>query len=1076
MPLATSEASGSPPVLSTLPTAAEYSLPAQALNQDEELDSTPRPEPELSSLLPPGPAIGSIDTTAPTESTNDGNTTTPNLETKLQSEDQVQPLLDRLLSAISGASETTLIAGFSVIALVMSTVFGRIGLLLVGTFLGAMLHAALQNQNGLLDVVKSLAKSKDSIPTEKESSDSTKEQKAQEDIIVADFSSLNPKVGSALDELCNAVVKDCINSWYMPLIPDDSSFPATCHHYLAQTFLRFSKHMNNKRPADVFFWSVINISGTMTTFMQDLSRALSVNRELKAGVQAYTSANPKSDLAELVHRGQQDKKLRELSSDILQQFAPRDLKSSEPVALFLKNIVRSVILWNMVEKFSDPDFINEWIIHFLEQKESAGPTKEGVGAVLQAFDRSVAGAAQGSLPKVSTVIPQESKSATQSPTARKENFRPAQTQTNGINGTNGIKNTNGMNGVNSTNGTNATNSPSAERPSRVLPLEVIRNGNISNRSENDFEGRKSLEMRSASQNQSPVDSPPRSPIEIPTKRASSSASSHASVSELSMTPQKTSSESSRSGIYPSQAVEQTKPSPGLGLLNGRVTVVDTGPTPDPTRTLRSKPKNQFMIQLEPMASAGRIVMRTYQDFENLHNTLFSVARISGCEKYMMAFSEEGLPTWRNRSIDEVVAMLEFYLRMALSEEPLVKTEALYKFFEKDEDKREREKQLKQETPATPWRSSTSLENMGKNLLGTITKAPQSASEGGKAFFGGIKKALTSQTLAQSPSDRTENRPFGFISNNASRAASRARLNEENPEAIIPPQDDSLAEPLTENRGRFSIQLTRRTTNPPLPPRRSASVAARSSNLSTVNGSDDEDTLAQSTPSLLERDPALESENITMTFEEPLPQELDGISLPPPPSEIDNYDMKSEHEDPGYMPHIPPAAIFEGITETETQYVLEIMFSIINELYGLSTAWMIRRSFLNIAKSVILRPGNSQLAGMRNMIQSDVLEANTKPEVIADYIRQVRKNALPTPAEAKKWEQTKKPRTDEEKEELRQRARVLLSESLPQGLTALLGVNQTKEAMYQLFDALQERDIARGLWTAILCGTMKFVCQ
>ncbi|KAK6361448.1 hypothetical protein TWF730_005176 [Orbilia blumenaviensis] len=1075
MPIPTSDASGSPPVLSTLPIAVDEFT----ISQDEETDSTPRPEPELSSLLP-------VSTTSNTSTTmhpgpTDNGITTPNLETKSQSEEQVPPLLDRLLSAASNASETTLIAGLSVVALLMSTVLGKIGLLLVGTFLGAMLHAALQNHNGLSDVVKSLAKTKGSISTEE--SDNTKEKKSQEDA-VSDFSSLNPKVGSALDELCNAVVKDCINSWYMPLIPDDSSFPATCHHYLAQTFLRFSKHMNNKRPADVFFWSVINMSGTMTTFMQDLSRALSVNRELRTGVQAYISANPRSDLADLVHRGAQDKKLRELSSDIIQQFAPRDLKSSEPVALFLNNIVRSVILWNMVEKFSDPEFINEWIIHFLEQKESAGPSKEGVGAVLQAFDRSVAGAAQGNLPKVSTIIPAESKSATQSPTTQKENFRPASMQhniTNGaknVNGSNGSNGVNGVNGADGTNSTHPTNSPSIEKSIKTHLLEDVQNGYRSNENYNSFLERYDPEMLPTSQNQSPVDSPPRSPIEMPPKRASSSASSRASVSELSMTPHKTSSESSRSGIYPSQAVEQTKPSPGIGLLNARVTVIDTGPTPDPSRTLRSKPKNQFMIQLEPLASAGRIVMRTYQDFENLHTTVFSVARISGCEKYMMAFAEEGLPTWRNRSIDEVVAMLEFYLRMALSEEPLVKTEALYKFFEKDEDKREREKQSKPEFPVMPWRSNTSLESVGKNILGTITKAPQSASEGSKAFFGGIKKALTSQqSPAQSPSERTENRsPFGFISNNASRAASRANLIEENAETPIIPQDDSLVEPPFENRGRFSIQLTRRATNPPLPPRRSASVAARSSNLSTVNASDDEDTLAQSTPSLLERDPTLESENITMTFEEPLPQELDGISLPPPPSEIDNYDRASEQGDFGYTPHIPPAAIFEGITETETQYVLEIMFSIINELYGLSTAWMIRRSFLNIAKSVILRPGNSQLAGLRNMIQSDVLEANTKPEVIADYIRQVRKNALPTPAEAKKWELTKKSRTEEEKEELKRKARVLLSESLPQGLTALLGVNQTKEAMYQLFDALQERDIARGLWTAILCGTMKFVCQ
>lgn len=153
-----------------------------------------------------------------------------------------------------------------------------------------------------------------------------------------------------------------------------------------------------------------------------------------------------------------------------------------------------------------------------------------------------------------------------------------------------------------------------------------------------------------------------------------------------------------------------------------------------------------------------------------------------------------------------------------------------------------------------------------------------------------------------------------------------------------------------------------------------------------------------------------------------------------------------------------------------------MFSIINELYSLSSAWMIRRSLLNIAKSMMLRPGNANLVSIRTMIQTDVLKSNTTHDAVADYVRQLRKNALPTQSELEEWEKTRVIRTAFEKEELRAKARELLAESLPQGLTALLGVSQMKEAVYQLFDALQDKDIARGFWTAILAETMQVVCQ
>ncbi|KAF3902531.1 hypothetical protein ABW21_db0204995 [Orbilia brochopaga] len=1107
-----------------LPTVTEDLL----LAQDEDADATPRVGAETSTRLldtvgenghidlnhTNGDTNGAIDSKSDTTSdpiTNDPKSLS---ETKLNIEEAISPWLDRILVEISVASDKSLIYGLLVLAIMTSLVLGRIGLLVVGTILGAILHASMQNKNGAADSKRPKIRDRGSDEEEEAqrvvrrapaSSKGTQEahiSQAIQDDPHADFSSLNSKIASALDELCNAIVKDCINSWYTTIIPDDSSFPAMCHQHLTQSFLRVSNRISEKRPAEIFVTTVANMSDTVIIFMQELSQALNGTRDIKAGIRTYIRKNRESSLAIMLNKGYQRRELGYCAQEIVEQYATEDLKVCEPVVMFLRHVLRSTVLWNMVEKFSEPEFINEWIIYLFEYKESTGPSKEGVGAVLQAFDRSVAGAAQTSLPAVSTIatsvpefatrsptgssikdefyavaqaldetvgndtqadlpivpppILQDSQFMTQSPTqspiqsqsqspiTRKENLPTFPTQANGING---------------------------HHHSESARYESIPNGKTS------VEERRSLDLasngrnqsqaqsRNQSQNQSPIDVQSHSPIGGSLKRNSSNASSRVSLSEMSMTPYKTSSESSRSGIDPQINGEQPK-RVGVNLLNARVTVLDTGPAFNPPRVLKSKPKAPFMIQLEPLDAAGWIVMKSYQDFEALHDTLIKLATPTGSTKYKLAYTE-GLPSWRDRTADELVALLELFLRIALSEEGLAGSETLYKFFQKDEVRREREKQERIENNVF-WRSGAQIENMGKNVLGAITKAPQSASDSGKAFLGGIKKALTSQSPVQMPAERDNGRsPFAFIKQNISRStlggADDSVMSEKSSMSLD--RDDASISSQAPARGRFSLRIdfprpfSIGEPNPPLPARRSESATrSRASTYQPLNGTDDPQ--FSRPPSLLEEQAEGAAEP-TLMFDA-ADSQLNGISLPPPPSEIDNVTANA-------------AAAYEGISEQETQYVLEIMFSIINELYGLSTAWMIRRSFLNIAKSVMLLPGNSTLSNMRNMIQADVLEANTSPEAIADYVRQVRKNSLPTAAETDDWEKTHTPRTTEEKEELRRRARKVLSESLPQGLTALLGVNQTKEALSQLFDALQERDVARGLWTSLLAKAVQVLC-
>ncbi|KAJ6261143.1 hypothetical protein Dda_3809 [Drechslerella dactyloides] len=1133
MPLDTAEAAaGSQLAPSIHSTASEDSY----LLQDEDADATPRAGAEMPIRLPETVSEnGHIDlngtngdigskASITTEPIADDSKPPPESEP-----DQVPALswLDKALAEISTASDKTLIIGLSLLAVIMSVLLGRFGLLIVGTILGAILHATLQNQSGTAEKKKPKFRSKgtdeedakpvvwtapgDSKPQE------TKVAQAVPDDPHADFSSLNPKVASALDELCNAIVKDCINSWYTTIIPDDSSFPATCHQHLTQSFLRISKRLGDKRPAEIFVSIVANMSDTVIIFMEELSQALNGTRDIKAGIQTYVRRNRDSALSIMLNKGYQRRELGFCAQEIVQQYAPEDLKGCEPVAMFLRHVLRSTVLWNMVEKFSDPEFINEWIIYLFEYKESTGPSKEGVGAVLQAFDRSVAGAAQSSLPAVSTIATSDpefaarsptgssikeevfavaqaldetttsdaqrmlppvsttmlqdshfmtqsptqspiqshsqSQSQSHSPTVRKENFPAFPVQTNGVNGIHH----------------NSESVHYESIPNGKTSMDERRSLEILSDSRNQSRNQSRAQSQAQSQNHSPVDVQPHSPLGGSLKRNSSNASSRISLSEMSMTPYKTSSESSRSGIDPQVAAEQRRRA-GVNLLNARVTVLDTGPAYNPPRVLKSKPKSPFMIQLEPLDAAGWIVMKGYQDFETLHETLIKLATPTGSTKYKLAYTE-GLPSWRDRTVDELVALLELFLRIALSEEGLAGSETLFKFFQKDEDRREREKQERIENSVF-WRSGAQIENMGKNVLGAITKAPQSASEGGKAFLGGIKKALTSQTPAQTPGAErdTIRSPFAFIKANISKStlggADDSTASEKS-SMSLDRDDGSGAQTPAQGRGRFSLRIDfpRSFTigdsapAPPLPARRSASATrSRTSNYQSLNGAEDSHT---GRPASLLEESAEGTGEPTLTFDSADAQ-LNGISLPPPPSEIDN------------LPASAPTA-YEGISEQETQIVLEIMFSIINELYGLSTAWMIRRSFLNIAKSVMLLPGNSTLSNMRTMIQADVLEANTSAEAIADYVRQVRKNSLPTTTESEEWEKTHTPRTEEEKEELRRRARKVLSESLPQGLTALLGVNQTKEALSQLFDALQERDVARGLWTSLLAKAVQVLC-
>lgn len=184
------------------------------------------------------------------------------------------------------------------------------------------------------------------------------------------------------------------------------------------------------------------------------------------------------------------------------------------------------------------------------------------------------------------------------------------------------------------------------------------------------------------------------------------------------------------------------------------------------------------------------------------------------------------------------------------------------------------------------------------------------------------------------------------------------------------------------------------------------------------------------------------------------------------------DLPTERATPSKTPAKPKAK--PPLTEPETQVTIELLFAIITELYTLSSAWNIRRTLLQAAKTFLLRPGNPQLEAIRSLIQESVIDANFSDGGLAALILKTRENSLPTEEELMKWP---KPPSDKEKDELRVKARRLLVErGMPQALTSVMGAAASGEALGKVFDCLQIHSVARSMMFGLMLQGLRALVQ
>jgi hypothetical protein len=738
---------------------------------------------------------------------------------------------------------------------------------------------------------------------------------------------------------------------------------------------------------------------------------------------------------------QQKSKLHLVADDILQSFLDSKAYNCEPMKVFLREIFAGVVLESILKNTSRPEWINEWIIYLLE---------DGEPEILNAIDVGVDRATPSQLKLAASEIaesgisndkrsPQTGKAriaqddghrrrVSRAEDAMEQAMKEAKRLSEMIAAEEALKNQESF----------KEKSESVSGASTATTEGII----TPTSSDGDRNG-----LGDSSRDQSQLVE--ERAVQVPQPITPKTQSNFTSFDQLA-------------SWQPPAPVPVPVSGSAFTLHNATVSILD-----DSLPGEKAKPNVEFLLQIEPASShaSGWMIPRKYQEFEALHEVLRRISAISGLASFTQQHGV--LPTWKGQTKSALRQELEQYLQSALKYDRLAESGGMKKFLEKDQGLGK----APATKPAFAFPSPATFETMGKGVLDGLGTASKGVVGGGKAVLGGVTGVFgvvggSGQKKPKPQVVTTRNRGESIGSTSSGQGLGRE----------------------SQDTFRTSAAMSAITAKqPPLPRRPSNRAGGPPDHLSTSGTSS-----PPSNRSTTELDrPALDR----LTREEEL-------SLPPPPSVIpDDYAStsitptkenmsalaSSDAADPPELPERPVVKTEEptnkpkvdgkmkaAMTEEETQMAIELFFAVIQELYTLSSAWNIRRTLLNAAKTFLLRPGNPNLESIRLLLQNSVIDANTSDAGLAAHIVKLRENTLPTEEELKQWPP---PPTKAEKEKLRLKARKLLVErGMPQALSSVMGAAASGEALGRVFDCFQVEEVARGLMFALLLQALRAATQ
>ncbi|CAF3516130.1 hypothetical protein FGSG_10187 [Fusarium graminearum PH-1] len=1046
-------------------------IPTLSHPQDEEPPSTEK-LPDTNGLADSIATITTNDTMTPEKSlTKSTNNNTAKTKTTAEDDTPITKVIHFFATATPG-SLAGVAVGFAAFTYIT---MGRLGLVLIGAFGGVAgfiswearnpeLAKMVRGERGI-DVIGRLleAKSNQSAEKQEDSSD-------DEELTMKNFDEFRPETREALGGLVDAVIKDYVKWWYNPIVPADHSFPLACRKTLTSYVLSVSNHLGRKRPADTFLDLLTNSSSIIIVFMSELASAFSElppdsNMTAADAVYNYLAANPDCHLANLVNQRQQASKFKMVAEDLL-GFMDRNAYNCDPARVFLREILANSVLEQTLNTCSQADWINGWIVYLLEAGEPDLNQAIDVG-MKRAPDPSIAAAnvfadLDGNVGNIGIAKPGRSsldneRARRKEPLGHKKKLSKAEEEMDEA--MQEMKRMNELIAQEEVRRKRASMASIQEPNTGLAKDEKRMSGASVTASPEGFSSKSDL-------SQTPLT--PRSPMDSSSPESSPRRSDGTRFTSFDQI------------VPPGQVADEgedeaPKKAP-LTLHNATLTLHDD--TPGEATRIRNKPNWDYWVQVEPSVTAypGWMIVRRYADFETLHEILRRIATISGAT----AFTElhKDLPDWKLHTRESLRGELERYLRDACWYQSLAESEGMKRFLEKSKGHTHSES-----------KAGFGWESMGKGMLDALTTAPKGAVEGGKSLVGGVtgvfgntfsglsRKSTQSVDLTANPSRLSLSTPPAQLSGARSPVRSARDSMDSQRSSIVSLQPGKM--PPMERRPSYQSQSESDAEGRTSRSERKESGSASASALPSREHS---------------RAPSLAQ------LRSPSALSLDFSKLPPPPDQIaDDYGLPENHGDMQYngakgqsqerktsqeIPTPPPSVTsgkraslkpakqYTALSEPETRVAVELLFAVINEMYTLSSAWNIRRTLLTAAKSFLLRPGNPSLLTVQSLIQKSVIDANTSDSGIAEQLRKVRENVMPTEQERAAWPAEL---TTDEKEQLRIKARRLLIQSgLPAALMGVMGQAATGEALGRVFDCLQIEEVARGLLFGLILQVVRIV--
>ncbi|KAK2748688.1 hypothetical protein FQN57_000269 [Myotisia sp. PD_48] len=964
------------------------------------------------------------------------------------------PIFNQAALFVAHADRVTLAGTAGGLVVITYLLFGKLTLLLIGIIGGVILHVWWEDEfigggDNQRDAPDGRKRQELSIEIADRLTRGTvhgepmndQDATSAEIVAAADYSKLSPAISTALTALTDSVIRGYVSSWYGGILPSEPEFPKACRDALTRFVLAISSRIGRKRPADIFLQFATNSSSLIIVFLNELSSAVggaaagSDSRSAAELIDDYLEKYPDSSLATVLSPSQQEKKLGLVATDVLNTFLEPSLYSCIPLRVFLCETLSRLMLQTTIDTCSKPEYINSWIIHFLEGGEPE---------LMNAIDAGLERAGKPELNTSSPSAPLSSHSEIPFSSIEKDietDRRPKKAASQSSSADEW--------------GNDRITTPASSTDTLELPSEAI--------SQRDVETTKPGERAYPDDNEYRV--------------TAGSAPTHIqeSTTSLDYIPEAHEQEASTSNDTKATVRRDFPPLSGVSDHNRALSSGTAQPVEltgclvsivedfneDDRGNLRSKPNNEYLLQLEPSNTrhTGWMIARKYSDFEVLHETLRRISVVSGIRAFSTRHSE--LPSWKGRSRLELRRGLEQYLQHALQHGALAECEAMKKFLEKGRQSGASPRSDSDKSNF-PFATPAVFETMGKNVLGVLSTAPKGVASGRKAILEGVSG------IFGTPSGESKRMSHSNSSNKSLRSE-RASMD-------IQSSVDS----------NFSGHSKSASLNTPLEDVRRSSWEARTPAFSPSEQQPSRDYF-----------PPMETENTPHSPYESATQkavavDTPGQQLPDPPredaatphpetgeetrdekeqtSDIDNHSApESGNSKPG-----PVSRNYKPLSEDESVVVVELLFAIINEVYSLSSAWNIRKRLLSAAKSFLLRPGNPGLEAIRTLLQESIIDANTSDEALSGYINKLRESCLPTEEELKAWPL---PTSPEEQEKLRIKARTLLvSRGMPPALMGIMGANATGEALGKIFDCLQINVVGRAFVFAIMLQAIKVTTQ